>query len=213
MRYGILFASMLLGIALGCASGTPHASPPEQTAGATPSQAPSAAADPVFLDDFTRLRTQYGERDDFRAVCETDRPLHGMVDAANAAHWQDALDTALPWLAHCPVDIDARVVAAMSLTQLGREREADDQKRWFHGLVDSILDSGDGKTKETAFVVISVPEEYSFLRAFGLAVTQQTLIDGRIDALLVADGSGKSTTVYFDPAAHFRRLSREPGGK
>ena len=101
----------------------------------------------------------------------------------------------------------------MSLTQLGREREADDQKRWFHGLVDSILDSGDGKTKETAFVVISVPEEYSFLRAFGLAVKEQALVDDRIDALLVADGSGKTTTVYFDPAAQFRRLSRELGGK
>lgn len=208
MRGGILIAFILLGVALGCASQAP---PDSATKEAPATQAPSAEGEPVFLDDFTRLRTQYGERDDFRAVCETDRPLHPMIDAANAAHWQDALDTALPWLAHCPVDIDARVVAAMSLTQLGREREADDQKRWFHGLVDSILDSGDGKTKETAFVVISLPEEYSFLRAFGLAVKQQMLVDNRIDALVVADDSGKSTTVYFDPAAHFRRLSRELG--
>jgi hypothetical protein len=211
VRSGILFASLLVGAACGCASQAPPASAPEEATAAT--QAPSADADPVFLDDFTRLRTQYGERDDFRAVCEADRPLHGMIDAANASHWQDALDAALPWLAHCPVDIDARVVAAMSLTQLGREREADDQKRWFHGLVDSILDSGDGKTKETAFVVISVPEEYSFLRAFGLAVTRQSLLDNRIDALVVEDESGKSTTVYFDPAAHFRRLGRELGGE
>ena len=212
-RSRILFASILLGAALGCASQAPPASAPEATSQPPATQVPSAAGDPVFLDDFTQLRTQYGERDDFRAVCEDDRPLHGMIDAANASHWQDALDVALPWLAHCAVDIDARVVAAMSLSGLGREREADDQKRWVHGLMDSILDSGDGETKETAFVVISLPEEYSFLRSFGLAVKQQTLLDNRIDALVVEDESGRSTTVYFDPAAHFRRLGRELGEK
>ena len=213
MRSGILVAFVVLWAGLGCASQAPPASVPEAASQPPAPQAPSADTGPVFLDDFTRVRTEYGDRDDFRAVCEDDRPLRPMVDAANAARWQEALDVALPWLAHCPVDIDARVVAAMSLAQLGRERDADEQKRWFHGLVDSILDSGDGKAKETAFVVISLPEEYSLLRAFGLAVKQQSFVDNRFDALVVEDESGNSTTVYFDPAAHFRRMMRELGGK
>ncbi|HXK24192.1 MAG TPA: DUF4919 domain-containing protein [Myxococcota bacterium] len=213
MRSGRLLATALLWAAFGCASQAPPAPAPTAASQAPAPKQASGDADPVFLDDFTRLRTQYGEREDFRAVCEADRPLRAMIEAANAARWQESLDVALPWLAHCPVDLDARVVAAMSLSQLGREQEADEHKRWFNGLVDSILDSGDGKTKETAFVVISVPEEYSLLRVFGLAVTRQMLLDNRIDALVVEDESGKSSTVYFDPAAHFRRLSRELGGK
>ena len=100
MRSRIFFALILLGTAFACASHAPPGSAPNETAQPPAPQSPSAEGDPVFLDDFTRLRTQYGEREDFRAVCEDDRPLHGMIDAANAAHWQDALDVALPWLTH-----------------------------------------------------------------------------------------------------------------
>jgi hypothetical protein len=191
------FTALLLA-AIGCASPAPPEKPSESDAEA-----------PVFVDDFIRLRTEYGEKEDFFALCEDDRPLRAMGEAFNAERWQAALDVALPWLAHCPVDIDARMVAAVALLELGRPQEADLHKRWYHGLVDSVLASGDGKSVETAFVVISVPEEYAMLRALGLRFAgEQALLGDGIDALGIEGESGKST-VYFDPAAHFRRLARE----
>ncbi len=79
--------------------------------------------------------------------------------------------------------------------------------RWYRGLVESVLASGDGKSPQTAFTVISVGEEYAILRALNLRVESQALIEGHIDALTVEGEHGEST-IYFNPAAHFRRLER-----
>jgi hypothetical protein len=196
MRRALACAAAAL--ALGCAS--------------TP--APLAAlppADPVFLDDFIALRTEFGQRDDSYRRCEQDRPMQLLVDHFEAEQWQAVLDVSLPWLAQCPVDIDARVISAIANQQLGRREDADLHKRWYNGLVDSVLASGDGKTAETAFVVISVGEEYALLRAMGLESKGQTLLDGGIDALTVEGESG-SETIYFNPSSHWVRLERMFGG-
>lgn len=201
-------AAALVG-ALGCRSPSPQAT---SAASAPLPAAPTAPSpeDPIFLDDFTKLRTEYGERADFGKLCEQNRPARQLVESFNASRWEEALRHSLTWSQQCPVDIDARMVAAVSLQQLGREPEAAEQKRWYNGLVDSVLASGDGKTAETAFVVISVPEEYAMLHAFGVESRGQSLLAGGIDAITVEGESG-SETIYFNPAAHFRRLDRAFG--
>ncbi len=73
----------------------------------------------------------------------------------------------------------------------------------------SVLTSGDGETPETAYVVISIPEEYSVMRALRFDYESQLLLDGGIDALTAVDAYGKAITVYFSPEAHWRRLARK----
>jgi hypothetical protein len=106
------------------------------------------------------------------------------------------------------VDIDARVAAAVASQKLGRPEDADLHKRWYNGLVDSVLASGDGKTAQTAFEVISVEEEYAVLRAMGLESRGQMLVDGGIHALTVETESGNEI-IYFNPAAHWTRQGGE----
>jgi Domain of unknown function (DUF4919) len=161
--------------------------------------------------EFSRMRAELGERDDFSALCERDRPLRALFDAANQERWERVLDLSLPWLDQCPIDIDAHLLSAVALQKLGRPEEADPHRRWYRGLVESILASGDGRTPESAFVVISVAEEYSVLRALRLERESQALLDGGIDALQVEAEDGAESTVYFNPAAHFRRLQRMLG--
>jgi hypothetical protein len=48
-----------------------------------------------------------------------------------------------------------------------------------YGLVDSILSSGDGKTPETAYHVISVDEEYAVLNTLGFKVVKQSLMESK----------------------------------
>ena len=43
------------------------------------------------------------------------------------------------------------------------------------GLVRSILNSGDGHTPESAFIVIGVNEEYALLALLGYSVTKQSI--------------------------------------
>jgi hypothetical protein len=176
---------------------------------------PTAPAPPPPRDwsapaDFGLLREEYGERRDFFEICEADRPLREWFERGDDGDWESVVTSSRAWLSHCPVDIDAHFVCAVALSRLDRESEAERHTRWFRGLLASVLGSGDGRTPKSAYSVISIPEEYAVLRALRLEFKQQALIDGRIDALTVEGASGR-VTLYFDPAAHFRRLARELG--
>ena len=180
-----------------------------------PTAAPPAAAsapDAVSVAQFTSLREQWGARDDFTALCENGRSqLQELSIQAQAGQWDEVLAVVQPWTQQCPVDILAQQITATALTKLGRAPEAQEHIRMYRGLVDSILASGDGRTPQTAFVVISIAEEYAILRVFQLKPARQALIDGGIDAITV-ENDGRTATIYFNPAAQWRRRDRALGG-
>ena len=177
----------------------------------TPSVQQPDVPKPSEPGDFARLRTEYGDRKDFSDLCERERPLNHLAELIAQQRWDEILVVSQPWLQKCPVDIDAHLATAIALKELGSPLESQHHVRWFRGLVDSILASGDGRTAQTAFVVISVPEEYSLLRALRMRPTGQSLEPGWIDRLSFVSDKGATGVMYFNPAAHFRRL-REPRG-
>jgi hypothetical protein len=191
-----LSVAVMLLLLFGCSSAKePRTHPP-----ALPKAGPET--------EMGKVRAAYGDREDFFSLCEKDRPLEEWVHTLNAELWQEALVSSERWLRKCPVDIDARFVAAAALTELGRPDDAAEHVRWYRGMIDSIFATGDGKSPATALVVISIAEEYSILHALGLERKEQSLLDGGIDALRVVDRDGRDSTIYFNPAAHFRRLQR-----
>ncbi|MEN8183705.1 MAG: DUF4919 domain-containing protein [Myxococcota bacterium] len=191
--------ALLLGLCLGCAA------PSAPSPGSAPADVSPRWESAV---DFAGLRTEYGEREDFSARCEDERPLTELMELAGRQAWDRALAVSERWLESCPVDMDAHYIAAVALTELDREPEARLHVDWYRGLVESVLASGDGHSPETAWRVISVPEEYSILRALRVDRKEQSLLEGRIDVLTV-EVEGRIRTLYFDPEPHFRRLQRK----
>ncbi len=205
MRRGVTAASlMLLAASLaGCA-----------TAASTPGNPPLNAHTPLanpFSVDFDRLRAEFGARTDFAEICERDRPLHQLAELVIQKDWNTILVTSEPWLQRCPIDIDAHLIRAVALKELKRLPESEHHLNWFRGLVDSVLTSGDGKTPQTAFVVISVAEEYSILRVLRVRPKRHATLSSGIDELLVKI-DGVAGTLYFNPTAQARRLGERPTG-
>lgn len=196
---GVLFAVTIQLVGCAQSSSTKVMPTVKQTA-------PVMTRDSSIPAHFARLRSEYGDRKDFIALCERDRPLRRFFELVDHKDWDQLVTVSESWLQQCPIDIDAHIVKSIALKALGRIPESEHHVRWFRGLVDSILASGDGRTPATAFVVISVAEEYSLLRVFGMRRTQQTLTSDRIDALSVVSDKGVPGVIYFNPAAHFRRL-------
>ena len=98
------------------------------------------------------------------------------------------------------VDMDAHITASLSYRGLGDNNKADFHKSVYIGLVNSILSSGDGKTANTAFVVITTHEEYIVLRALGLYPGSQSLmhIEGHtFDVLTATDPKTKESVKIF----------------
>ena len=198
----------------GCAEFPWAAQPrrPEPTVAALiPADVP--APSPAFSDDvdFAALREAYGARVDFGDRCEVQEIAQQGSAALVAQRFQEVLDVTGPALARCPVWPQLHLWRAAALRSLGRDAEAATHRRWFLGLTQSILDSGDGRTPGTAYVTISTSEEYALLVRLHLQPQEQYLVDGppMVDLVEAVDESGMHVGVYFDPKWHFVRLQRE----
>ncbi len=134
--------------------------------------------------------------------------MRQLYDAANEGDWAEVRSRAEVWLESCPIDIDVRYLAALALEETQQLERSQVQTAWYTALIEGVLDSGDGTTPETAFVVVSVDEEYAVLRAIGLQVRSQALLDGGIDAVIAEDSQGNASTVHFFPESHWQRLER-----
>ena len=97
---------------------------------------------------------------------------------------------------------------AFAFHNLGQTAKGKPHYDWFQGLIQSIRASGDGKSAETAYVTISVPEEYSVLSFLGLKIKSRgTTRDPIRDQFIVIDETGEEIHVWFNPAAHFARMA------
>lgn len=112
-------------------------------------------------------------------------------------------------------DIDAHAALSTVLQRRGERDEAAFELAVANGLLRSIEQSGDGMTPETAFIVVGIAEEYSFLGARGVQVAKQSLIQserGPIDALEVVNpANNQRSTVYFNISRLFEAMARLGG--
>jgi hypothetical protein len=99
------------------------------------------------------------------------------------------------------VNIDVQAAAAEAAVKLGDTAAARYHWSTMDELVQSILSSGDGKSIETAYVVISVGEEYAVLRFLKCSLKMQELAEygaKSYDVMTVSDSTGAETILYFD---------------
>jgi hypothetical protein len=211
-RHRAMVLHLFSAIGFACAAGSPSAPDPERQP-PREQQSPAPESQQLWTDpvDFLTLRTEFGDRSDFAALCERDRPVREWHAASEASDWKTLLASTAKWLDRCPVDIDAHLLSAVANERTAQHVEAAAHASWFRGLVDSVLASGSGNSTDSPYVVISVDEEYAVLRALRLQPEGQTLLNGSIDAISTTDASGNESTVYFLPTAHWRRLEKAFG--
>ena len=92
--------------------------------------------------------------------------------------------------------------------EMGATEKAEFHKAVFLGLVRSILNSGDGKSLEKAWVVINVREEYVLLRVLGFRPSGQSLVNQNghsYDVMKVKNAEdGTEQTIYFNVDIPFK---------
>lgn len=82
----------------------------------------------------------------------------------------------------------------------------------FHGIVNAILSTGNGRKCETGFHVISVSHEYVILNLFEVQSESQSLI-GHCDFLSFEKGKYKIDGLYFDIQKMMESELKALGGK
>ena len=151
--------------------------------------------------NYERLRLSYVESPERKSAKDTSKQEKSMAQSLNTKEYAQALKNAESVLANEYVNIDAHFVAYVANRELGAGDKANFHRTVFRGLIDSIVHSGDGKSVQTAWVIISVHEEYVLLRVLGFQPSGQSLLsqDGHSYDVMKAKGEdGTERTFYFN---------------
>ncbi len=152
--------------------------------------------------DFKALRLASAARPGQGARVADATARVAMVKALNDKNFKEALRISSEIQKTDFVDMNSHVVASMAYQGLGDAKKANFHEGVYLGLINSILNGGDGHSTKTAYVVISVAEEFALLDALDLKRASHTAIteDGRkYDVLTVTDKKTNETSkVYFN---------------
>jgi hypothetical protein len=99
------------------------------------------------------------------------------VDAFSAQNYDKAVKKGASVLQENPVDLEVLLKMSISCLKLDQQELKRYYARQYYAFMDVIYRSGDGKSIETAYVVISVDHEYDVIGDLGLRVVQQQLIN------------------------------------
>jgi hypothetical protein len=155
-------------------------------------------SDPTL--DFKELRMAYTETKDYSPYSNDREALRAVVAALVSKEYDKALTQADKILSSNYVDINAHFGAFAAHKALQHADQSAFHRFMFDGLLKSVVNSGDGKTEETAFIVISTDEEYVLFDFLGLRPTGQALVnkDGHsYDKMTAVDPKTNQTVVYF----------------
>ena len=124
-----------------------------------------------------------------------------MFGALSAKDYAKAAEVADAILEDRFVDIYGHQVAAVAYRELGDRAKASVHGSIARNLVQSIVESGDGSSPETAMLLISEDEESVILQALSLKMVGQELLDqgghtyDRVEAMEPGEGH---VTLYFN---------------
>jgi len=162
--------------------------------------------------DYRALREAYAQSAHYQPEGgDYDEPRTAMLDAFNAKECAKALIAADKVLNAIFIDIASHLVSGRCLEAAGDAAKAEFHRTIARGLMASILASGSGKTPKTAFVVVTIGEEYDVLTALRLKPALQSLVqaDGHsYDKQDVKSATGEAATVYFQIDRPMEWLSR-----
>ena len=150
--------------------------------------------------DFLELRMAYTETKSYSPYGGDRDSRNEMFAAINAKEYAKALEAATKIINSNYVDLNGHFGAFVAHRELGHTEQAIYHRYVFDGLLNSIRNSGDGKSREKAFVVISTDEEYVLLNYLGLRTTQQALLNDKghsYDLMTALDPNTNQSVEYY----------------
>jgi hypothetical protein len=149
---------------------------------------------------FKELRMAYTESQGYAPYGGDSEGRKSMLAALNDKNYDKAVEHAGNILKQKYVDIIAHLVSSIAYNELKNLERAKYHRGIADGLIQSILKSGDGKSLETAYVVIATDEEYSLFNVLGMKVVSQALVHDKghsYDKMDAIDRKTNQTTTFY----------------
>jgi hypothetical protein len=160
--------------------------------------------------DFTALRMAYTKTKDYNPYGDDRETRDKMHIAMGKKEYQKAVEHAEKLLSKNFVNIGAHRIAAIAHAELKNDAQSKLHAYVRDGLIQSIKKSGDGKSPNTAFVVIDTSEEYAVMDSLGVKPMRQSLIGEKghkYDRQDGEDAKDQRVTLYFNIDRPFQWLA------
>jgi len=163
--------------------------------------------------DFGELRLAYTHTPEYSPYGTDSDAKENMNKALDNGEYEDVLKYANMLLDQDYVDIEAHLACALAYSQLGDKEKQDYHVSIARGLLKSIATSGDGRSPETAYLVISVREEYIFMSlVLKVRPKVQSLVSSNgqaFDRFEVTDEETEEpSTIFFNVDIPFRWIEK-----
>ncbi len=159
------------------------------------------ATDPAIpqpdVSFFTKLRMDYAQQKDSRPDWGLNEDRNAIMVANLAKDYEKVFELSERWLAKVPIDAEIHKVRSNAAAALGDIKSYMHHRSFAYNLMQSLIQSGDGLTPNTAFKIVSLQEQYSVLEDFGARIRGQSTTD-EIDKATCALSNGKIVNLYFD---------------
>ncbi len=131
-----------------------------------------------------------------------DKALNQYLEkAGDSIDFEKVLQLSLTCLSSNPLNFDNLYITGVAYDKTSKPELASLYYDKYHKLIYTIMASGDGKKEKSAFVVVSISDEYTILRALNLRFKSQALVSKKkkfYDILYVTENKKGIDKVYFD---------------
>ena len=151
---------------------------------------------------------------------EADEISKEFLAAYNAKQNTEALAIGVPELARHPLNLKLRKKLLVCYNRLSQPTQGRHYATPYFGLLYTILGSGDGHTRQTAFVTVTIADEYEILSYYDLGYSKQSLV-GSTDVFALRPATEPprdeqhtftGQEIYFDarqPLLHLMQETRQ----
>lgn len=130
-------------------------------------------------------------------------------DALEPADYYRMIRYADSILAKNPFSMRTLNYQAFAYRKLEKRQEWEGNIRKIRTILNAIINTGDGKSEATAFVVIAVQDEYSLIHALSFEFGgNQQLVNGHFDYLALKENKFNIEGLYFDVSTSMDYLNR-----
>ncbi len=151
--------------------------------------------------DYHSLRMAYARSPEYAPYTHDLEGVERLRDALQSGDLEAALLAVGRLLAFNYLDIEAHMAADYVYTMQGDAGRSTYHRTFARGLIDAIGATGDGRSPVTAYIVLNIPEEYTFMRLSGFTPGKQSLVTQNgheFDMFEVQDPESQASEVYFN---------------
>lgn len=166
--------------------------------------------------NFKELRISYARSLEYNPYNLYIDTYKSIANVLNEKDLSIAIEEISRLLETCYLDIDAHAISSSIYKRMGDETKSAYHLKFVKGILNSILQSEDGRSYKTAFMVISIQEEHGVLRSLGIKPTNHCMEehDGhQFDVFDYYDSeTGQAAKIYFNidfPKGYLNRILRK----